>query len=84
MFYNWALEDHNVHILEHLMFMVSAVIVWWPVVDPVPELTRIQTPVRLLYLFALSVPDVDRVGTHHAVRKCALHLVRTPRLASSR
>ncbi len=56
MFYNWALEDHNVHILEHLMFMVSAVIMWWPVVDPVPELVRLETPVRLLYLFALSIP----------------------------
>lgn len=56
MFYDWALESHNVHIVEHLMFMVSAVIMWWPVVDPVPEMVRMQTPVRLLYLFGLSVP----------------------------
>jgi putative membrane protein len=56
LFYNWALENHNIHILQHLMFMISAVMVWWPVVDPVPELVRIQTPVRLLYLFALSIP----------------------------
>jgi putative membrane protein len=38
------------------MFMTAAVLVWWPVVDPVPELVRLQTPVRMLYLFALSVP----------------------------
>jgi putative membrane protein len=56
LFYEWALENHNVHILEHLMFMVSAVMVWWPVMNPVPELVRMQTPVRLLYLFALSIP----------------------------
>lgn len=55
-FYDWALADHNVHIIQHLMFMVSATIMWWPVVDPVPELVRMQSPVRLLYLFALSVP----------------------------
>jgi putative membrane protein len=55
-FYNWALENHTVHIVQHLMFMVAAVLVWWPVVDPVPELVRLQTPVRMLYLFALSVP----------------------------
>jgi putative membrane protein len=56
MFYDWALEDHNVHIVQHLMFMVSAVLVWWPVLDPVPELVRMQSPARMLYLFALSIP----------------------------
>ena len=55
-FYNWALEDHNVHIAQHLMFMVTATLVWWPVADPVPELSHMQPPVRLLYLFALSIP----------------------------
>jgi putative membrane protein len=56
MFYDWALENHNLHIVEHLMFMVSACMVWWPVVNPVAELSRMETPVRLLYLFVLSVP----------------------------
>ncbi|HUP88532.1 MAG TPA: cytochrome c oxidase assembly protein [Longimicrobiales bacterium] len=56
LFYNWALEDHNIHILQHMMFMISATIMWWPVADPVPELVRVETPVRLLYLFALSIP----------------------------
>ena len=56
MFYNWALENHNVHIVQHLMFMVAAVIVWWPVVEPLPELSRMITPVRMVFLFALSIP----------------------------
>ena len=56
LFYEWALENHNIHIVEHLMFMVSAVMVWWPALNPVPELVRMETPVRLLYLFALSIP----------------------------
>lgn len=55
-FYNWALADHNVHIVQHLMFMAAAVIMWWPVVNPVPELARTTTPTRLLYLFALGIP----------------------------
>jgi putative membrane protein len=54
--YMWALEDHNVHIVQHLMFMAAAVIVWWPALNPVPELTRLQPPIRLLYLFALGIP----------------------------
>ena len=56
MFYNWALENHTVHIVQHLMFMGAAVLVWWPVVDPVPELVRLQSPMRMVYLFALSIP----------------------------
>ena len=55
-FYNWALQDHNVHIIQHLMFIGAAVLVWWPVVDPVPELQRMTSPMRMLYLFALGVP----------------------------
>jgi putative membrane protein len=55
-FYNWALESHDVHIVQHLMFIASALLVWWPVVDPVPELQRLTSPVRMLYLFALGVP----------------------------
>lgn len=55
-FYNWALENHDVHIVQHVMFIGAAVLVWWPVVEPVPELARFTTPVRMLYLFALGVP----------------------------
>jgi putative membrane protein len=54
--YNWALTDHNAHILQHIMFIGSAMLMWWPVVSPVPELDRIQTPLRILYLFALGIP----------------------------
>ncbi|MGQ0561387.1 MAG: cytochrome c oxidase assembly protein [Gemmatimonadota bacterium] len=55
-FYGWALEDHNVHILQHLMFMSSATLMWSPVADPLPELRRMASPVRMLYLFVLSIP----------------------------
>ena len=54
--YNWALENHNAHILQHMLFIGAATLMWWPVVDPVPELERIQTPVRLLYMAALGIP----------------------------
>ncbi|HEX6133367.1 MAG TPA: cytochrome c oxidase assembly protein [Longimicrobiales bacterium] len=54
--YNWALVNHDAHILQHMMFIGAATLMWWPVVDPVPELERLQTPVRLLYMAALSIP----------------------------
>lgn len=56
--YNWALVDHRVHILQHLTFMAAAVMMWWPVVNPVKELERIpEGPLQMMYLFAFAVPS---------------------------
>lgn len=54
--YERALEQHDVHILEHLMFIASAVMLWWPAVDPSPELSRMGPPMRLFYLFCVGIP----------------------------
>ncbi len=55
--YNWALLYHNAHILQHLMFMAVAVMMWWPVVNPVPELERIPTgPLLMVYVFLFGIP----------------------------
>jgi putative membrane protein len=54
--YNWALVRHDAHIFQHLMFLGAGVLMWWPVVSPVPELERLPTPARMLYLFALGIP----------------------------
>ncbi len=56
--YNAALTNHDLHILQHLMFMSVAVMMWWPVVNPVPELERIPTgPLLMMYVFAFGVPS---------------------------
>ena len=56
--YNAALVDHDLHILQHLMFMSVAVMMWWPVVNPVPELERIPTgPLLMMYVFAFGIPS---------------------------
>ncbi len=56
--YNWALVNHDLHIIQHLMFMSVAVMMWWPVVNPVPELERIPTgPLLMLYVFAFGIPS---------------------------
>lgn len=55
-FYDLALQVHAVHILQHTMFITAATIMWYPVVRPLPELSRMQPPLRMLYLFAFSIP----------------------------
>src|SRR6266536_362658 len=54
--YEAALRHHNLHILQHLVFLTTAVIMWWPVLSPVPELPRIPHLLQLLYLFLLGIP----------------------------
>ncbi|HEX9293098.1 MAG TPA: cytochrome c oxidase assembly protein, partial [Gemmatimonadales bacterium] len=54
--YEAALRDHNLHIAQHLVFLTTAVIMWWPVLSPVPELPRIPHLLQMLYLFLLGIP----------------------------
>jgi putative membrane protein len=56
--YNLAMEQHPVHIAEHLMIMAGSVVLWWPVLSPLPELPRAAYPVQLLYLFVVGLPMV--------------------------
>ena len=55
--YNLALLDHNVHIAQHLSFMAVAVMMWWPVMNPVRELQRLPNgPVLMAWIFLFGVP----------------------------
>src|ERR1043165_2791777 len=54
--YEAALRNHNLHIGQHLVFLATATLMWWPVLSPVPELPRAQHLVQMLYLFLLGIP----------------------------
>jgi putative membrane protein len=54
--YNFTLEDHRAHVIEHLAYMVTAVITWWPILSPLPELPRLSYPLQMLYVFFQTVP----------------------------
>ncbi|MES2524972.1 MAG: cytochrome c oxidase assembly protein [Gemmatimonadota bacterium] len=54
--YNQALAHHSVHILQHLMFIGAAVLMWWPITSMLPELPRAPYPVQMLYCFLLVIP----------------------------
>ena len=54
--YNLAMRHHGVHITQHLMFMITAVIMWWPFLSPLPELPRLAYPGQMLYSFLMSLP----------------------------
>ncbi len=54
--YNLALMHHNVHILQHLTFLVASVLMWWPFMSSLPELPRLSYPGQMLYCFLMTLP----------------------------
>ncbi len=58
-FYQRALGDPLVHSLEHVLFMSTAILTWWPVFSPSLLLPRLSEPWQIFYLFAQSlIPTV--------------------------
>jgi putative membrane protein len=54
--YDLMMRNHNVHIVTHLQFMVTAVIMWWPVLSPLPEFPPMSYGGRMIYLFLVGIP----------------------------
>jgi putative membrane protein len=54
--YETAMAHHSVHIAQHLCFMITAVLMWWPILSPLPELPRLSYPGQMLYLFLMTIP----------------------------
>jgi putative membrane protein len=54
--YDLALRNDTIHIVEHILFLGTAMLAWWPVFSPLDELPRLPEPVQLLYLFFQSLP----------------------------
>ncbi len=57
--YDAALENEGIHVLEHLSFLLSAMIGWWPVLSAsrriAPPASR---PLQMLYLFFNMFPSM--------------------------
>lgn len=56
LFYDFALQNHNVHIIQHLTFIAVGVLGWWPVLSPWAQLPRASFPLQMIYIFAQSIP----------------------------
>ncbi|MGE5225036.1 MAG: cytochrome c oxidase assembly protein [Omnitrophica WOR_2 bacterium] len=54
--YEAALNNENVHIIEHLSFIAAGVINWWPVLSPLPDFNKLPPLARVVYLFLDGLP----------------------------
>jgi putative membrane protein len=55
--YEMAQESETIHIFEHLTFIGSALVGWWPVAGAATSrVSKPSPPVRMLYLFLMAIP----------------------------
>jgi putative membrane protein len=54
--YDLTLRNHDLHVLEHLLFVSTALLLWWPLLSPLPELPAMSYGAQLLYLFVQVLP----------------------------
>ena len=50
-----ALRVEIVHFVVHVLLVTTSLLMWWPVVDPLPEMARLSTPAKMVYLFLQSI-----------------------------
>lgn len=56
-FYELTLANEPLHALEHLVFIGTAMLMWMPVLSPVPEISPPYPPLgQVMYLFLQTVP----------------------------
>ncbi|HLB39052.1 MAG TPA: cytochrome c oxidase assembly protein [Actinomycetota bacterium] len=54
-----SVGSEPLHFVLHTMIVASALIVWWPILSPLPEMPPITPPAQMLYLFVQSlVPTI--------------------------
>jgi putative membrane protein len=56
--YEGALMNSAVHHIQHLLFLFTAMMLWWPILSPLPELPRSPHLVQLVYLFTLPIAQL--------------------------
>ena len=54
--YNLAMANHDVHIVQHLTFLATSVLMWWPLLSRMPELPPLSRPLQILYVCLLMIP----------------------------
>lgn len=60
--YSSALYHHGIHMIQHSLLVPTALLMWWPLLSPLPELPRLYEGGQLLYIFLLSVSQIAVFG----------------------
>jgi putative membrane protein len=78
---NATVGNGLLHLAAHVLIVVVSVLMWWPVLSPLPELPHLSYPGRMAYLFAHSiVPTVPASFLTFASAPIYTAYIEAPRL----
>jgi putative membrane protein len=60
--YEWALRDPFVHQLEHAMILLSAMLMWWPILSPISLLPALTPGAQIFYVLGLGIGHIPVVA----------------------
>lgn len=60
--YDGALRNTSLHHFEHGVFLFTSLLLWWPLMHPLPELPAPAPLVKLVYLFTLPIAQIPVFG----------------------
>ena len=49
------MQSQLLHFCLHVLLVFAALVMWWPIVSPLPELPPLPAPGQMLYLFFQSL-----------------------------
>lgn len=80
--YDLALRIEPLHVVAHVSFLATAVLLWWPLVGPLPEWPALAGPVQMLYVFLQTLPGA-LIGIILAMARVPLYAtyVEAPRVS---
>jgi len=52
---NESLASHPLHLAVHVLIFLASLVVWMPVLSPLPEIPRLAPPTRAAFLFLQSI-----------------------------
>ena len=52
---NASLRHEPIHLMAHTVMLVSSIVVWMPVLSPLPEIPRLVPAIRMVYVFSWSL-----------------------------
>ena len=56
--YDASVRFHGIHVFEHISFMLSALMMWWPLMSNIKEIPRLSYPMQIIYLVSLSIAQI--------------------------
>lgn len=55
-YYERSLSDPQIHAFQHVLFISTATLMWWPIFSPLDDLPPLADPLKCMYLFVASIP----------------------------